>query len=223
MSEEFKAELNKRLKREGAHTFFNTNEPTDSTGSVEKKEDIKDSQDEEKELHPNPYTLRSLSEKALRKTEKGQALFGRDVELKEYDMEQIGILVKLTEKNLQALQARDPLWQQFETMEQEREQKLQSSGKISFSRPEDYILEDNSSESVTKKLLEKSGMQWPAIKVPSRIKHLFIWSLKLNELKGYLQETSNSLKGKSAKSLGELLRDLWKFNKELTPDIGKGY
>ena len=171
----------------------------------------------------NKDTLRSLSERAA-PAEQQQARFGREVTLSAEEIQAAQALAGLTKHNLDQLIQQEPLWPEFVRLLQERR------GKVGSFNEENCLIEDPTATTVTVEMVERetgdSKIEIPGLQIPSRLKHLYVWSHRLLELSETLRQMGISdndghplTHGRSSRPLGTVIRDLYRFNKELTTPL----
>lgn len=112
----------------------------------------------------------------------------------------------MTRKHLDGMTAREPLWQDFQTALGERRKIGGTLGEAA------NIVEDPSATTVIKAKKDEV----PILKVPSHVKHLYIWSYLLETAALDIDQYKKGLKKAiSAVSFGRNIKELYRFNKEL--------
>ena len=155
--------------------------------------------------------LKGVNERAIRFYEgkDKRALFGVNFELSEDDLMALDALVEKAKRVFETSTRQDQQWKHFlESYFKEKRRRVGGSAKIGI-----YIGEDPSATDV--KTVEEGEVF--TIRVPTRIKHLYVFLGKIQDLERDVKEyRANPSNRKSAVVFGETIKDLYRFVKEET-------
>ena len=164
------------------------------------------------DLSLNTPLLKSISEKCNRQypDKYVTGVFGKNVDLSEEETTEVGNLAQIAKQTLLKFTANEPLWPKFELLVEDYVKKF---GGL---RLDNVIMGDDDATDVTRELLD--GL--PIIRVPSKIKHLYLWEDKIKIVDDILAKlnSSDSAKGVNTKAFGQNIKELYRFVKESKED-----
>lgn len=142
-------------------------------------------------------------------------LFGKNIELTDHDKEQFKLIVSMAQTKLEPLY-NDPDWQAFMKLVDEGDSKgvLLSMTSHEGSNIPTWCIDGGDDPAVKKVLRTTEHGTAAGIQVPSRVYNLYHWHNTVKALKDYTTRTEATLKGTSAKPLGQALQQLASFVKQ---------
>lgn len=159
---------------------------------------------------PDVAKLKAVSERCTQTYEGkySSALFGNNFEIAPDELSELNSLVTQADRILSQFKAELPLWPEFIQILEERRRK------VGFLAEKSSIVQDELATDITKELIDG---QLPALRVPSQIKHLYIW----DNLKERVQYDIDDYRlgranGRSATQFGRNIKQLYRFLKEST-------
>ncbi|MBI3589027.1 MAG: hypothetical protein HY093_01250 [Candidatus Liptonbacteria bacterium] len=160
--------------------------------------------------------LKSAHDRATSKSpDGGAARFGKEFIISLEERSQLESLFSLSAQNFTELASKEPLWERFISLAEERRKK--SSHLMTFRKEEEFIIEDPNATDITKTFVEiNDQIKMPALKVPPQIRNLFIWQGRLDFANDVLRrDLSGSTKGEMTSEFGSLIYEFYRFNKEI--------
>jgi hypothetical protein len=162
--------------------------------------------------------LKRISEACSGSKEKPAVYFGKDVTLSPEDIKNVNLLLYLTRTNLGKLEQglENRLWEKF----QEELYEQNTKGIMTWGR--DYVRVGEGLTSVKSGYDEKGKF---FIEVPKSVKHLYEWEAKHQQVSSVVERFSqvdqdnpdrNMLYGTNAVEFGKNIKELYRFNKELS-------
>ncbi|OGY23141.1 MAG: hypothetical protein A2172_02055 [Candidatus Woykebacteria bacterium RBG_13_40_15] len=176
-----------------------------------KQEDLKTERSNGLNVHEKQIdveVLKGVHEKCTREYDDKyrSGLFGVNVELEEREIAEVENLIGRAHATLDRFIRDEPLYGKFESLVQRMRDSLGTFGE------EGRLIEDPSATDISKAFTDKMV---PALKVPSRIYNLYLWSNKVSNVQETLQRYQSSLaEGTTAKFFGRNVKDLYRLIKE---------
>jgi|GEM_PF-4800985 len=155
----------------------------------------------------NEETLKAAFSKCTQQYDDkyGAGIFNKNVTLTQDETKEINKLLEKAKKAHELLKSQESLFSKFEKILDQRRAKL---GTLNENR---YILDDSKAMDVTKELV---GVI-PAIRVPTRVKHIYAWGNVIDSVREELNDYEKGLaKGRLAKPFGKEIKELYRFVNE---------
>lgn len=148
-------------------------------------------------------------------------LFGRGIELTDHDRQQIERVADMVDAKLEPY-LEDPDWKKFMTLVEEGNAK---GVLISFTMQKGtnvpmWCVNGGDDPEVKKVMRPTDRSEVAGIQVPQKIFDLYHWQNTLKRLNRYVTTSNEGLRGTSARYLGEDLRHLAHFVKQMPQDPG---